>query len=251
MLTLPSELLVLIFQSLDTFADLSALTRTAPIFHNVWKRHTSAIALSILPRVVTCTAEADGLFDAQHEAGVAQRRRANDHASVVHNTRHFLSNARSVSRVCDRFEADMLPRLKVRWPDHAPRMTARERTRFARACYLVWTYLTVASVPDARGRLRAFLAGLPMAELIRIRHLALWMYACTPESRVSLGLPIAAAPGGTEVWVDYTNIWAKGLERMAAHWEERVAGKVECRSFWVWDYAPPALLVAFDQDTLG
>lgn len=121
-----------------------------------------------------------------------------------------------------------------------------ERTRFSRAGYLVWNYLTLASIPDPRERLCSFVAAKTMDELIRIRHLILWMYTCTPESRLALGLSVPIARGYTDVWVGYNHIWAQGFATMAEHWATRRAGKAENRSFWVWDYAPPALIVAFD-----
>jgi len=243
-LTLPSELILCICAHLDSFTDVIALALTAPIFYDVWKLNTATISyFTILPKILKYIDEARVLFDAQHDAGLAQWRPGDDYQSVVHNTKHFYSNARCISRVCDLFDTELGDHPEQHWPHHPPNMTSSERVRFTRVCYLACAYLTLASMPDPRERLCSFLAARTMNELVHIRGLALWMSACMPES---LGLPSGDMTGNGEGSVESTNTWANGLETMAEHWSKRVAGKVNVCPPFDWGYNPPALIVIFN-----
>ena len=85
-----------------------------------------------------------------------------------------------------------------------------------------------------------------MADLVRVRHPTLCVYVCPPELRVSLGLPLAERTADMEGRVAYTAALGEGVHYDGGALVREVAGKVEYRSFGVWDYAPLNLLVAFD-----
>lgn len=241
LLTFPSELIVCIYDHLDSFTDVIALARTAHIINDLWKGNTAGISYHIiLPKILPCFAEAQLLFDAQHEAGVAQWHSGNDREAVIHNIKHFFANESTLSRICDLFNIDLGSQLKDHWAHHPSTLNPAERARFTRVCYLAWAYLTLAGIPDPRERLCSFLAARTMNELIHIRSVALWMHACTPES---LGVPTGGATDNAEGLTAPANTWANGLETMAEHWSTRV--KVKRYNYLDWDYNQRAVLVAF------
>lgn len=65
-LDLPHELILIVFESLQSLSDLGALINTAPIFNNVWRTSTASISTAILPTAIECYPQAFSLEQGLH-----------------------------------------------------------------------------------------------------------------------------------------------------------------------------------------
>lgn len=66
--TLPPDLVHLIFQSVNSFADVLALARTQGTLYSIWIENAASISRAVLPRTITCHADAEALLTAQEQA---------------------------------------------------------------------------------------------------------------------------------------------------------------------------------------
>lgn len=64
-LNLPSEIILHVFQSVDSFAEVVALNRTRRIFHDTWRLNATSICNAVLPQAIDCFFDAQELVRAQ------------------------------------------------------------------------------------------------------------------------------------------------------------------------------------------
>ncbi|MCJ1266054.1 hypothetical protein MMC22_005936 [Lobaria immixta] len=105
--SLPPELQLAVFRSLDNFADVSALMRTNQLFHAIWMLHMSSISSAVLPRVIDCLDNAQDLLDTQERFTLRNftQRQQPVAPFKIHRIAQLLSNQRIAYEVGRRFEA--------------------------------------------------------------------------------------------------------------------------------------------------
>ena len=111
---LASQLLIHIFKSSDSFADVTSLSSISRRMFIIWKTNVDVIGDAILPRTVSCFAQARELVEAQEKAT------GNEHSvlgcqSAVDRAQWMLKGPDTAANAFIYFESGlMLPRLFIK-----------------------------------------------------------------------------------------------------------------------------------------
>lgn len=169
---LPTELLIQIFQSVDTFATASALSKTSHRLQRIWETNATAI----FPHVVPCYPQAHELATAQttarhrlygpstpHYRMTFAQRITDNHILATMTSAHFSA---CVSRDSFRPDKGLSPR---------PHISPSETATFTRAHYRALTLATLTSSSsddsNAIGRIpRSFLDPLDLLSYLQLRE---------------------------------------------------------------------------------
>ncbi|KAI4285553.1 MAG: hypothetical protein L6R38_000574 [Xanthoria sp. 2 TBL-2021] len=187
--SLPPEVTLRIFKHAEDFATVSALVRTASIFHCLWLLNANSIAVAVLPKAVVCYPEAQCLVQAQElkepTASTPEGQRQSHRGEIIVLVRRYLTNARLV---CGFYERNVHPVLAdvrekkldiTKWP-------LLERSRFIRTLYHLQTLAVIHEYSDASCPV---LSHIGQQELIDLSELASWFRrVSTAERRMELGV---------------------------------------------------------------
>lgn len=139
--SLARELQLTIFQSLDSFADVSALMRTSQVFHAIWTLNMSSICSHVLPRAIVCLADAQDLIVIQERSTPNEMVPQNDILGTG-RIKQLLSNQHSAYAVCRRIEASCKASSgEYKSPFVITNHT--ERLHFLRRYYRFWTFFEI------------------------------------------------------------------------------------------------------------
>ena len=131
----PSELLVLIYKSVDMFSTLSTFSRTCRRMHRIWQANTDVICKAVQVRAIECADQVIALVDSQidqglHFEGVAK-------PSEYDRTIRALLNASYAEVFLNSFEGQQIGTL---FSNHDRfNLTQIERVDFLRALYRLFT----------------------------------------------------------------------------------------------------------------
>ncbi|CAO1596483.1 hypothetical protein XANCAGTX0491_000328 [Xanthoria calcicola] len=187
--SLPPEVILRIFKHAADFATVSALVRTASIFHCLWLLNANSISVAVLPKAVVCYPEARCLVQAQELrepiANTSEGRRQSHRGKVIVLVRRFLTNARLVNGFYDRNVQPVLADVRekkidiTKWP-------LLERAPFVRTLYHLQTLAVIHENADLSCPV---LSHIGQQELVDMSELASWLRRVSRvERRIELGV---------------------------------------------------------------
>lgn len=148
--SLPPELHLALFQSLDNFADVSALMRTGQQFHTIWMLHTTSICSAILPRAVDCLAVAQELLEGQERFADWQNK--SPHEVAISRATMLLYNQQMAYQACRNMKASYEP-IAQQYQRILPFVAANpaNEIRFIRCLYRFWAVFHVGFMTPEPG----------------------------------------------------------------------------------------------------
>jgi len=168
---LPGELVVIVFQQLDSSATLLALARTSSHFWSIWESEYFYITQALFPRLIICFDDAEQLADAQQRRLTCLNL---PQEIALDRVKRIFLNARSVQVMCDHFTSSVMTKGFVS-EKKVPYLTSDERTRFTHAFYNVWTLVCISKSSKTREESRDFLATKDLREMYRLGEIGLWL----------------------------------------------------------------------------
>ena len=179
--TLPSELLIQIFQSANTFTTAQTLSKTSHHLHNIW----NANAAAILPHVVECFPQARELAVAQEQKHIRQPWLGMPQRSMSIAQR-VAANVAEASMTCAHFEACIVQASKQDEEGIPPRdnISSSERADFTQAYYRA---LTLAATGRMWTISRVQLASLDLLEYLQMREVTNFIDSMCKTSTLDCG----------------------------------------------------------------
>ncbi|KAL8724635.1 MAG: hypothetical protein Q9166_007845 [cf. Caloplaca sp. 2 TL-2023] len=238
--SLPPELLCRIFKSADDFSVVSALSRTAHIFIDVWRANSSQIYEVVAPRVFSNLTDVERLINVQEEAEALKQLQSRQHGcdGAGFRVKRLLFNARCASAAYSNWVSVCAIH---HYPDRGenPYMRPSERGRFERAFYLVWTIGVMARPKLLQNQASTFLDTCSPRELCRLNEMSTWIEYYNENDLSSLGLDF------------HDETWKVGCDLVSKHWIAYL--KIGNHSITVPDCTPFTFFAFFDntQDYLG
>ncbi|KAI9836774.1 MAG: hypothetical protein M1819_000939 [Sarea resinae] len=227
--TLPPELILAIFKEMASFTDVGSLMLTAPVLHNVWKSHAQTILDTLLPRLIFCFPEAQGLATAQEFSEFTEslgsktfkpgEEPQQPHPTLEHRLHRILANDHAVTLAFESFEYYLS---HDNPPDHASypkKLTPTERARFTRSYYLLLSIFYHADVNN--DVMRQTIRWTPISEHSLLRSLCKWRLQplTTPPPQMYAG-PGQTPPVGFSH--GQRGKWKKTYFELERVWTERV-----------------------------
>lgn len=210
------ELLIQIFKSLNSFADVTSLSSTCRKMSVVWKRNARVICDAILTRTIPCFTQAQDFINAQEKAEsdkqpdfshVSPFERARwrqesvrekaegdkqpgfGHWSPVERAQRMIKWADTTAKACSYFEDEAFGLWALsECPAERKKLTLAERTDFARAYYRATTYATLGKdfISDE------LMSSWDMIELGQLRDVIRFVLChCNRDLKQELGVSFA------------------------------------------------------------
>ncbi len=157
---LPPEVIIGIFEAIDSFPTALALSTTCHPIHNVWIAHAN----TILPSVVECCPQAQDLAHAQREARTSAPLVSTPKMHVTIAAR-IPMNANFASHILRHYEIRVVRAAKKRGITREE-LTLKERADFLRAAYRAM----ILTCSNAYSPARSFLESLDMLEYMQMKE---------------------------------------------------------------------------------
>lgn len=144
---LAPELIIQIFKSSDSFADLTSLSSVSRKLFIIWKTNDNAICEAVLPRAVPCYEQIQELLAAR------ERAERDEHfifgfQSALDRAKWILKETDTAAKALDCFQKKICKLWAGNWfPVEQAVLTPAERTDFIRAFYRSMTLATLREEP--------------------------------------------------------------------------------------------------------
>lgn len=216
---LAPEIVLMIFQSLSSFADVVALMRATHRFHDIWTLNVPRICSAVLPRAIDCIADAEGFIAVKSQnpklpkLGRVKYTRSG-HDKIFRPIKRFLALQRIVNIACDIYESEVLETPGARIHHPTLTLTRPERQRFIHCYYRVWTYVEMANAHHFKQLLSLrwdFMENISMRDAHDLFEMCYWL---RKKCRYELLKPL----GITNAW-NMAGKWDDALEEISLHCE--------------------------------
>ncbi len=175
---MPPEIVLAILKSCNSMS-LATLICTTDYFRQVWQENVTSIFYPLLAQTLDCFEEAEYLADihdmAEHGAQGIKR----GQTVSVDRAKRLVANASIVSTLCHLFEEDVLPPIvlnkNIKRLHSAPQLTDKERARFFRAYYRLWTLTVMRSASCCAHLRESLLVTLNNREFYGVVEMSTWL----------------------------------------------------------------------------
>lgn len=182
--TLPTELIVHVFKSVNDLGSAAALSRTSRDLHTIWRYSLASICNAVLPRMVECYDEACLLLEATTTSTIVASRSSveNKAQAAISRAQMLFTNARLAQDALTQFEIEVAT-LQAILPEHmfecACAGKGRDKRGFDRV-HILEGYYRAVSITHLVGKgettlRQQILATMRLLDFLRMSEILEWL----------------------------------------------------------------------------